>query len=294
MTESDRPVERVDTHSADTIDLGESRTATVQRPRWVPLSATTIGSVHVRDGLPLQDAVLTWAEGDQAVIAVADGHGHRAHFRSDTGAALAVVSAVEEVRRLLPEVTDAGTATDVARRAMTAMVTTWTDKVRHHIEAHPFSEAEQALGAAADPLRPYGSTVLVVGVAADVMVVAQIGDGDVVLVDSRGEAFRPLPDDPRHDGVRTSSLCQPDPLDSLHVAAVDTGVAGVTLAFLCTDGFGNSRVDPDWWRQTGGQLGAFVATNGIAWVRDQLPGWLEEPARVGGDDTTMALIVRTD
>ena len=39
---------------------------------WTVLSGTQIGSVHVRDGRPIQDAVRTWAEGDAAVVAVAD------------------------------------------------------------------------------------------------------------------------------------------------------------------------------------------------------------------------------
>ena len=29
-------------------------------------------------------------------------------------------------------------------------------------------------------------------------------------------------------------------------------------------------------------------------MAEQLPGWLEEPAQVGGDDTTLAILARTD
>src|SRR5690348_1328061 len=75
---SDRPIEIVGTPAVATIDRGTTRA-----PRWAPTAATTIGSVHIRDGLPLQDAFLTWADADRTVIAVADGHGHHAHFRSD-------------------------------------------------------------------------------------------------------------------------------------------------------------------------------------------------------------------
>ena len=32
----------------------------------------------------------------------------------------------------------------------------------------------------------------------------------------------------------------------------------------------------------------------LGWVREQLPEWLAEPALIGGDDTTMALLVRND
>lgn len=272
--------------------------ATRPRPRvWTTLSGTTIGSVHLRDGLPLQDAVLTWSDGDQAVMAVADGHGHRLHFRSDTGAALAVVSAVEELRRLVPQLgDDAAAAEEMVRSAAAAIVETWQAKVAHHREANPFSDVELAdYGAAADPLRAYGTTLLAAAVAGDLMVFLQIGDGDSVVVDRHGTASRAVPDDPDLDGVHTSSLCQPDPLSALRLSVLDTRVEETVLAFLCSDGFGSSRVDADgWWRQTGEQLVEFGRSRGLDWVDEQLPGWLEEPARVGGDDTTMAILARSE
>lgn len=258
---------------------------------WRILSGARIGSVHVRDELPLQDAVLTWSDGDQAVVAVADGHGHRAHFRSDTGAALAAVSAVEELRRVLPDLTDPGTAGALVTKAAAAIVDTWVAKVTHHVEANPFSGAT----APTDPLQPYGTTLLAAAVNGDLMVFLQIGDGDAVVVSTRGEAARAVPDDPDLDGIHTSSLCQPDPLRSLRTGVVDVRVEDVALAFLCTDGFGTSRVDADgWWRQTGEQLVDFGRTRGLDWIAAQLPDWLEEPARIGGDDTSMAILVRED
>lgn len=268
--------------------------------RWTTLSGSSIGSVHVRDELPLQDAVLTWtdAQHGDAVVAVADGHGHKLHFRSDTGAALAVVSAVEELRRVLAEVrssADHGAAEQLLRAAAEGLVATWTAKVSHHIEAHPYDEAEVALGAGDDPLRAYGTTILAAAAVGDLLLFLQIGDGDSVLVSAHGEASRPLPDDPDLDGLHTTSLCQPRPLEALRTAVVDARVDDVALTFLCTDGFGRPRVDTDgWWRQTGEQLLEFSRSRGLNWIHEQLPEWLAEPAQVGGDDTTMALLVRSD
>lgn len=270
-------------------------------PVWTTLSATTIGSVHVRDELPIQDAVHTWTspESGQAVVAVADGHGHKYHFRSDTGAALAVVSVIEEVRRILPAVAAVGADRDAAwgllRGAAGGLVDTWTAKVRHHAEAHPFSDAELELGAGEDPLRPYGTTVLAAAAVGGLALFLQIGDGDMVLVSGDGTASRPLPEDPDLDGLHTSSLCQPRPLDALRLAVLDVRERDVALVFLCTDGFSRSRVDSQgWWRQTGEQLLEFARARGLGWVREQLPEWLAEPALIGGDDTTMALLVRND
>ena len=257
---------------------------------WTVLSGTQIGSVHVRDGRPIQDAVRTWAEGDAAVVAVADGHGHRDHFRSDVGARIAVECAVEALVAALSEFTDSAAAhraiADVGGRAVQA----WTTQVRQHAADHPFEG-----GSLSDPLRPYGTTLLAMAVVGDALALFQIGDGDSVVVDGSGRAIRPLPEDPDLDGVSTASLCQPNPLKSLRAGAIDTLQNDVVLAFQCTDGFGSSRVDADgWWRQTGEELVRFGREHGLDWVAEQLPGWLEEPARVGGDDTTLAIVGRTD
>jgi len=266
------------------------------QPGWTVLSASRIGSVHLRDELPLQDAILTWSDGAQAVAAVADGHGHKAHFRSDIGSALAAVSAVEVLRRAVGELTDPESAGDVVTTAAAAIVDNWVSKVRHHIEANPFDLADEREAAAVDdPLRPYGTTLLGAAVSGDLLVVLQIGDGDAVLVTDQGESLRAVPDDPQLDGLHTSSLCEPEPLRALRTAVIDTRVEDVALAFLCTDGFGTSRVDAGgWWRQTGEQLVEFGRTRGLEWMREQLPSWLEEPAQIGGDDTSMVIIARAD
>ncbi len=263
---------------------------------WTVLSASRIGSVHVRDELPLQDSVLTWTDGAQAVAAVADGHGHKAHFRSDTGSALAVVCAVEELRRVVVDLTDPETAGDIVTEAAAGIVDSWATKVRHHIEANPFDLGDERQAAMVDDqLRPYGTTLLAAAVSGDLLVVLQIGDGDAVLVTDQGEALRAVPDDPQLDGMHTSSLCEPDPLRALRTAVIDTRVEDVALAFLCTDGFGTSRVDADgWWRQTGEQLVDFGRARGLDWIREQLPSWLEEPAQIGGDDTSMVIIARSN
>jgi hypothetical protein len=257
---------------------------------WTVLSGTQIGSVHVRDGRPVQDAVLTWVDGDAAVVAVADGHGHHEHFRSDVGAQVAVATAVDALVAALPQLADSGSAHRALPGVAARAVEAWTAAVRQHAADHPFEA-----GAPRDQLRPYGTTLLAMAAVGDALALFQIGDGDTVVVDSAGRASRPLPEDPDLDGVSTASLCQPDPLKSLRAAALDVRHGDVVLAFQCTDGFGSSRVDAaGWWRQTGEELVRFGRERGYAWVAEQLPGWLEEPAAVGGDDTTLALIGRTD
>ncbi|MCD4535819.1 protein phosphatase 2C domain-containing protein [Nocardioides sp. cx-169] len=264
--------------------------------RWTAVSGSTIGSVHVRDDLPLQDAHLVRVEDGTTVIAVADGHGHHLHFRSDVGSRIAVRIAVDLLADALPRLTAVPAAEVVLAEVGAALVERWTAAVLDHLAAHPIdAESAELVEDHARLTQPYGTTLLAMVATGDVLGILQIGDGDAVVVTTDGVAARPLPEDPALDGTRTTSLCQPDPLDALRLAVLDAQGDHIALGYLCTDGFSAARVDANgWWRQTGAELVSYVRDRGLPWVEDRLPGWLEEPARIGGDDTTLALLVRED
>ena len=65
------------------------------------------GASHVRKDRPCEDAFAIWSGSAGAVpciaLAVADGHGDPRHDRSRTGSALAVLSAVDELSGISPE-----------------------------------------------------------------------------------------------------------------------------------------------------------------------------------------------
>lgn len=258
---------------------------------WVALSASQIGSRHVRDGRANQDAHLTTTSTYGAVAAAADGHGHHAHPRSGTGALLAVRHLTELLETALPELTTVTVAETIVRdRIGPALVAAWRAAVEADAAAEPFPSGEHPDGPEETWLR-YGTTVLALAATHEVVVVLQLGDGDAVVVSDTGEVRSPLPPDELLDGVRTTSLCQPDPLASLRVVALPA--AEVRLAYVCTDGFGKPQLDRHWWHQVGTELAQRAAEHGPGWLAERLPGWLEEPAAVGGDDTTMAVLVGT-
>lgn len=261
------------------------------RTRWQPIAATATGSVHQRDGEPAQDSSATWAEDGCAVVAVADGHGHPAHYRSGTGSRFAAEIACDLLATAVRDFGDAEqTAQLLADRIGPALIEGWTAACLSDARRHP------GPGAARPPeLLAYGTTVIAMAASPQVVAVLQLGDGDAVIAAGDGEVWRPLPEDPDLHGVVTTSLCQPDPLRSLRSTAMPVHRDDLVLGFVSTDGFGVPREDPErWWVQVGQQLVGHLQRHGTDWIASRLPGWLVEPAEYGGDDTTVGVLMRTD
>lgn len=254
-------------------------------PRWQTLAATRRGGYHVRNGLPNQDAHLTWEAPDGAatIVAVADGHGDPRHSRSEIGARLAVAAAVAALRDYLahePSREPDSVVDDLESRVGPALVEQWHRAVDAQLAAN---------GARGVDVVDYGSTVLALVATPWWVGALQLGDGEIVWVDHHGTASRPLPIDPLLDGVLTTSLCQEEPLSSMRYAVAPA--SDVALAFACSDGFGVGRVDgASWWQPVGEQLWEHARIRGTTWVGERLAGWLVEPADVGGDDVTLGVL----
>jgi serine/threonine protein phosphatase PrpC len=255
---------------------------------WRAVSASRRGSAH-KDGVPNQDAValrrVERPDGDVWVVAVADGHGGARYVRSELGARVAVDVAVEVVSDALAGRADPVT---VVREVVPRIVDQWRTRVTTDARQRPFTDAELVRGAGG--VTAYGATLLVAVVGEHGVVVAQVGDGDV-LVRSHGFATRPVPGDERLVANETTSLCLDTAVDDFRYAVVPDS-AEPDLVLLATDGYGNSFAEADWWHGLVDDLAASVARSGFDRVADELPGWLEESARVGGDDVSAVLLVR--
>ncbi len=266
---------------------------------WRAVAASCTGAAHESAGTANQDAYATLTLGEVTAVAVADGHGDRAHFRSRHGARLAVDLAVSLM-------TDAVSQTHGAQALRTALdhqvvpqlLREWRRRVLDHAVNFPFSQDanEGSVGSGDDAVvRTYGTTLIAIVGTPSAVGFAQIGDGDAVAVFADGGIARPLPDDPKLDGIHTTSLSQADAAASMRVTVLDLEARELRLALAVTDGFAAPQLDGvGWWRQVGEELGAHLLERGSDWICDKLPGWLEEPARTGGDDTTMGLLLRHD
>jgi hypothetical protein len=273
--------------------------ARAQAGPWHAFAASVTGAAHIAQDRPNEDAFLAHRRGAVSVATVADGHGSSRCPRAGRGAALAVAVIAD----LLEEVmADGGDAERVRRRlvddAGPALVERWRAEVAADADRRPFSPEELGLIGADPPglsdralWLAYGCTLVAVAANADVLIVFQIGDGDCILVSRDQVVSRPLPEDPTNRGNVTSSLSQAEPLESLRCAAVDLGRQPQLLALVASDGFGGAYAEADWWHQVGRDLAHRSERLTPEELGARLPDWLAEPARVGGDDATMALLV---
>ena len=265
---------------------------------WRVTASSQRGSSH-RDGTPNQDAVgsaelLDRARRQVIISAVADGHGGSSYVRSEVGASFAVRISLDRLRDAVPSDESAPGLDEMLRRETPAIVGAWRAAVLRHAASHPFTSEELARGGGqlhTAPVLAYGSTLILALICHTGIALAQLGDGDA-LVRREGAAARPVPVDPRLVGGETTSLCLDSAVADFRFASVPAAT-GPDLVLLCTDGYGNSFGSSDWWRVLVDDVAGFASTHGFEAVGERLPAWLAESARVGGDDVSAVLMVRT-
>lgn len=283
---------------------------------WQPLGRSVRGSAHVRAGRPNQDALALWpGEGDShdcAIVAVADGHGGARHFRSDAGARLAVACAERALRVLAerlqaPCPSPAHAAERVQQWAEALpqqIVSDWVACARDDLAAHPIGavewqtllqdEGERALASVQqDPLLAYGATLLAVLATPQLLLLLQLGDGDLLAVDRAGRPSRPLPADERLGGNLTTSICRPGAERDFRLAVLPLAPEGPALLLLSTDGYANSFATDEDFLQVGPDFLALTATHGTQAVGARLTDILQAASQEGsGDDITLGLLCR--
>lgn len=275
--------------------------------RWGSIGASVRGASHVREGSPNQDALLVAERAGACMALVADGHGGARHFRSAAGARLAVEAAADVLQQLAPAFAqgDAAARAQLAATELpTRVVEAWRERVHHELVQTPLDAGElEALRTAegadavaavqADPLLAYGATLLAAATFGDDgLVIAQLGDGDVLLVDAQGRTRRPLPVDERLTGNLTTSICRAEAASDFRTAVVAAGPADAALLVLATDGYANSfRSDADFVKIGGDFLG-LLHRHGPDAVQQQLPDILAHASTHGsGDDITVAMLL---
>lgn len=139
-------------------------------------------------------------------------------------------------------------------------------------------------------LKDYGSTLLFALVTPEFLLLGQLGDGDLILVDSGGTVSRPLPTDPRCVAEETSSLCLPDASTSLRVLAMPLPDRE-TLLLVSTDGYSKSYASDIDFERIGPDYLDMVREIGVSGVKENLEAFLTAVTTGGsGDDIALGMV----
>lgn len=243
------------------------------------------GVSHLQAKLPNQDAVGTRREGEWALMAAADGHGAKRHYRSDRGARFAV----EAVLGLVGGLCRAGREAVAAAVPHLAadLVAAWRRRVEEDIRASPIRERPGFESHAV-----YGTTCLAAAIGPGTALFVQIGDGDVLASVAGGEVGWVIPRDPALVGPGTYSLCQTDAAARLHVRLFRPPhpLSAPDFALLATDGLANSYREETEFGAAIAHMRDSLRTTGVtAFARDLEP-WLSRCSELGSrDDVSVAI-----
>jgi hypothetical protein len=269
--------------------------------------ATMQGALHVKKNLPNQDAIAWQAtkEGDLPVLlAVSDGHGGSAYFRSDVGSrfavevALAVGNDLAQQADGLPEPVVRHEAED---RMPKRIAHEWLERVAAHLRDHPVTDEDRVRLAAVSPKAleklerdariAYGATLLLVVMTRRFLIFFQLGDGDILCVGEDGETRAVFDGGPDQVGEDTASLCMADAWQEFQVEIVPIRDAPPALILVSSDGYSKSFVTAADFLRVGSDYLEIFRNQGVKAVERELPKFLAEASQKGsGDDISLGFI----
>ncbi len=276
---------------------------------WHILGESVCGITHNRKGLPNQDAIKCLVEkGNELPLAVAvsDGHGNSKNFRSGIGAQLATNIAGDTLIRFLSESCNQKksdqTLSNVQNHLIPNIIKTWKKAVLDHFEQNPILKTEREIFASAneslsqvdndssDPILFYGTTLLAAGVSDSIIILLQLGDGDILTVDPLGNVTQPMPRDENLFADETTSLCLPRAEQYMRYIILEPKINQIKLLLISTDGYSKSFINDSDFLEVGPDFLEILKTEGISIVQDNLRNWLDETSRLGsGDDITLGI-----
>ncbi len=271
---------------------------------WDVMGASVRGATHIRTKQPNQDAIAWSAPAhreDCLILAVSDGHGAPRYLRSHQGSKLAVKLTLEILKEFTNDDNAIGELATLPDRVdgelPRTLVRSWQSAVRADLAAHPFTPTEQLLWSQQkhkngnDPLRAYGATLLAALITSRYLLLLQLGDGDILIVDSAGRVGRPpIPNDPRLIANETTSLCGETAWQDMRVYFQPLTARPPALVMLATDGYSNSFADEKGFYAAAADLLEAIHTQGSHETCIQLPGWLRATSKAGsGDDISVGL-----
>jgi serine/threonine protein phosphatase PrpC len=267
------------------------------------------GASHKRSvpPIPCQDAFHfssgTLAGEAYLVAAVADGHGDKKYERSSIGSHLAAQAAYNVFVRFLwskdGNVPFNDTSEDKSSIVRcfrddfaSGLLKEWKSLVKEHLECFPhstFPAVPEASQATPVPYQLYGTTLLFAAVIENVVLLAKIGDGDVVILKKDGSYEVPpeLAEDPRHVGGATDSLSSPDAAIKIKtwIRQGADYISTIKAITLSSDGLSNAVADDNQFHSL---LSQIINRMTVASAQYDLPDIFDRFSQKGsGDDVTL-------
>lgn len=257
---------------------------------------TQIGASHSRQGKANQDFAnsLSLHDGKVRILSVSDGHGSERSFRSQYGSKIAVESAIKVANEFflnIPSINDLKSQIDIFRRRL---IYYWQQEVAKHLGIHSFNNDEAKLigykesTKKEDIEKAYGATVILAVITLDYTLYVQLGDGNILAIDSLETISAPILSDATLLGNDTHSLCEKDAEHYIHFKIVPHNKPP-KLVFLTTDGLPNSFPTDEAFSIATTEIYESLDQYGIDAIKMEIPKWLIEYTEQGsGDDITIA------
>ncbi|QEH69646.1 protein phosphatase 2C domain-containing protein [Cellulosilyticum sp. WCF-2] len=260
--------------------------------RWEMIKGCVTGASHIIKQMPCQDAIKTnFFSPNSFVCAIADGHGSSACPYSDEGAEIAVSVALAVIEILIWQNDEASLYSLLQSikevQLPRAIEKEWKEQIQYHHqqkERGDYPKAEQMW-------KLYGSTLIILWVMPDFVFALQIGDGDLLQVDAKGETKRLILAEQQY-GTETYSLCQKECWRYFKHKLIPIATHQSPCLFLMsTDGYANSFTSEKDFLRIGKDYLELLKHYDSTLLEEQLPVWLNEASSKGsGDDITLAVI----
>ena len=278
------------------------------------LGNSVIGATHKRsDKKENQDAIAWSPRSDNIVVdqpiilAIADGHGSSRHYRSKRGAEIAVNVVVSILQKFFDQEINNSNISSIKNMAYDMLPKiisrSWEDKVLEDIKTNPINQYEKEKFATNNiDLEAYGTTLLIVAIKDSFIFFIQIGDGDILLVDTAGNTKNPIARDENILTNETSSLCMKNNWKEFRLTIQQyTENSLPALILLSTDGYSNSFGDNSKFQWIGRDYLKDITnifSTGDSMLdkkksfSDRIKKILEETTEKGsGDDISLGMIV---
>jgi serine/threonine protein phosphatase PrpC len=285
---------------------------TTETAVWRVWGASIQGTQHKRKNIPNQDAI-QWSDSEvdnePIIVAISDGHGSSASFRSARGAEIAVAVAcqaltefVTEVEKMKLEVVDA----QLQATLLPHLIKDWETKVQEDFYNNPLTEDDLKLKNGTSAQKEfdltneeiqlaYGATLLVVCISSTYVIYFQLGDGEILIVDELETVSSPLPEDSELIANETHSLCSRNALEKIRYDIVSLEKQNPLIILMCSDGYSNAFESRSAFFELGSDYLKLHRTEGLESLKELIPSFLEEASSLAsGDDVTLGLIKRVE